>query len=408
MSSLQPMSGQLAAIHETAPDVARLIVVSECHLSRARAVARWGLLLVLFVGTLEITSRIDDWVRFRTPFLTPITSQVDLVARDQDGVHGRANARFQKWAMNALGMRGPDASLAKPPGTVRIVVLGASETFGLYESPGKEFPRQLEDTLGRWVARQRCATQPARIEVLNAALPGMSLPTIEQDVRNRVRHFDADIIVLYPTPAQYLDTAPPQPARPDSSMRPSALPAWRALRPRFLDRARDQMKVLIPNAVAAWTQRRETATYTRNRPAGWRFAALPHDRLAQYDRDLRALIGTIRATGATPVVATHVNVFMRLGPPDRHLLSAWEKFYPRTTGDVIVAFDSAAGQVTLAAAADSGVRAVDLMPLLSRSGETLFSDFSHFTDLGSGVVAGALARSLTALVAARASCEEAR
>jgi hypothetical protein len=379
--------------------------------SRARTIARWTALALLFLVTLEVTCRIDDWVRFRTPLHSPITSQVDLMVRDQDGIHGLPNARFQKWAMYAIGMRGPEASLAKPPGTVRIVVIGASETFGLYESPGKEFPRQLEDTLGRWLARRSegggCTTKPARAEVLNAALPGMSLPTIEQHVRNRVRRFHPDVIVLYPTPAQYLDDAPPQPAPPDSSGHSSPPFPRPAFRSRFLDRARDQTKALVPNVVLDWMQRFETARYARNHPPGWRFTTIPHDRLRQYDWDIRALFGTIRATGATPVVATHANALMGAATPDPHLLSAWERFYPRATGQAIVAFDSAAREVTLSAAADSGVRAVDLEPLLSRGerDDPLFSDFSHFTDLGSGVVAGALAHALTSQVAARVSCD---
>jgi hypothetical protein len=407
MSTPQPMSAQVAAVYETRPDLARLVRKRERRPPRAPTIARWTALLLLFLVTLEATCRIDDWVRFRTPLLTPISSQLDLMARDNEGVHGRPNARFQKWAMNALGMRGPEVSLAKTPGTARIVVVGASEAFGLYESPGKEFPRQLEDTLGRWLARQRCATTPARAEVLNAALPGMSLPTIEQDVRNRVRRLHADVILLYPTPVQYLEGAPPQAARPDSSGHVSALTPPRTVNSRFLDRARDQTKVLIPNVVMDWMQRREAARYARNHPPGWRFTAVPRDRLRQYDRDIRALIGTIRAIGAIPLLATHANALMGPAQPDQHLLSAWEKFYPRATGEVIVAFDSAAREVTLSAAADSGVRAVDLQSILSGGGreQALFSDFSHFTDLGSAVVAAALARALTPQVAASVSCE---
>src|SRR5580704_16764560 len=104
-------------------------------------------------------------------------------------------------------MRGPDIPLAKPPGTLRVVTAGASETFGLYESPDREFPRQLEDTL-----RARLCGDP--VEVLNAAIFGMSLPTLEQDLRLRVRPLDPDVVVLYPTPVQYLNDAMPMSATP--------------------------------------------------------------------------------------------------------------------------------------------------------------------------------------------------
>jgi hypothetical protein len=365
-------------------------------------VARASSLVVLFLLTAEATCRIEDWVMFRTPLFTPLTSQLDLMVRDKDGIHGRPSARFEKWQMNAIGTRGPDASLVKPPGTVRIVSVGASETFGLAESPGREFPRQLEDSLNR-IASRACPGRAAlRYEVLNAALPGMSLPTIEQDVRNRVRRFGADAIVVYPTPVQYLVDETPKPAIPDSSGRATSLPATRALHPRFLDRARGQVKTVLPDVVQTWLRRRETEAYVRRQAAGWRFTSLPVERLEQFDRDLRTLIGTIRASRATPIVATHANLFLRPGARDPHLLLSWEKFYPRAAGAMIVAFDSAARQATLSVASDSAVTAVDLVPPLSAAGDGVFSDFVHFTDHGAGLVAGALAPAVLSATSARA------
>jgi hypothetical protein len=398
------MSIQVPAEHERAPTVDRTVVDAPRQRSAVPRLVSWLGLLALFLAVAEGTCRIEDWLRFRTPVLSPITSQADLMVRDRDGIHGRPSARFQKWGMNALGTRGPEAMPHKPPGTVRIVTVGASEAFGLYESPGKEFPRQLEDSLTRRLAGRQCAGGPMRVEVLNAALPGMSLPTIEQDVRNRVRRFEADAILLYPTPAQYLVDDPPEPARPDSSGGASGLSARRALRPRIVDRARNQVKEFLPEAVKTWMRRRETAAYVRDRPPGWRFTSVPSERLAQYDHDLRALIGTIRAMGATPLVATHANAFMRSGTAEPHLLAAWEKFYPRATGPVIVAFDSVARQVTLRAASDSSAPVVDLASSLSTSAGAVFSDFSHFTDHGAALVAAALASTLASVDVAHSAC----
>jgi hypothetical protein len=93
--------------------------------------ARGAVLCLLFGVTAEIACRIEDRLRFGMPVFTPITSQVDLMVRDVTGVHGRPNARFEKWSMNALGTRGPAATLVKPDSTARVVVAGASETFGL-------------------------------------------------------------------------------------------------------------------------------------------------------------------------------------------------------------------------------------------------------------------------------------
>jgi hypothetical protein len=58
---------------------------------------------------------------------------------------------------------------------------------------------------------------------------------------------------------------------------------------------------------------------------------------------------------------------------------------------VIVAFDSAAREVTLNAASDSATLIVDLAPRLAATNPLPFSDFVHFTDSGAAVVASALA-----------------
>lgn len=380
--------------------------VDSARYSAVGASIRWSALGILFVLTLELTCRIEDWIRFRTPPFSPIASQTDLLIRDADGVHGRPNARFQKWAMNDLGTRGPAASLSKAPGTTRIVVVGASETFGLYESPGKEYPRQLEDSLNHALAsRPACASSDTRrYEVLNAALPGMSLPTIDEDVRNRVRRFSPDVIVVYPTPAQYLEDQPPRAATPDSSGRAAEPPLAWVLHPRIAHRLREQIKTALPDFLKTWMRRRETEQYVRAHPPGWRFSSIPADRLAQYGADLRHLLGTIRSTGAVAVVATHANVFMQPGGMNRDLLLAWERFYPRAPGAMIVAFDSAARAETLRAAADSSVAAVDLATRLSSSPRAAFSDFSHFSDEGAAVVASTLAPSILSIADSRTTC----
>lgn len=127
--------------------------------------ARWWV-AVLMVGAgataFEVAARVEDLLRYGTPLLSPYRSQSDLAMRDALGMHGRPGARFQKWILNNLGTRGPDAPPTPAAGVRRVVTVGASETFGLYESPGHEFPRQLADSLG------------AGYDVLNAAMPGMS------------------------------------------------------------------------------------------------------------------------------------------------------------------------------------------------------------------------------------------
>lgn len=351
-----------------------------------------GLLLV-FGASLELTTRIEDWVRFRTPFLSPYRSQSELIVRDKDGMHPRPNSRFQKWVINNLGFRGPDVTPLKATKTYRIVTAGASETFGLYESADREYPRQLEDTLNAELeGRRGCEGVIRRFEVLNAGFPGMSLPTVTQDIRNRLSRYAVDVVLYYPSPVQYLREELPRAAIPDSSGRPDG-PPWSApLYPRVWKHLSNR---LVPGPIKAARRRLEVASKVRDRPVGWRFERIPDDRLATYGADLRELVGAIRAVGATPVLVTHANAFGAGPLSNPELLRRWQRSYPRATGPTILAFDSAAADVTRSVAADSGALLVDGRAILSTAAAPdIFGDHVHFTDRGAGILAGAIARTL--------------
>jgi len=67
---------------------------------------------------------------------------------------------------NALGFRGPEISLEKPPGTTRIIALGDSVTDGFYVDNEDTYPVQLEGILRE---------SGHAVEVVNAARGGASI-----------------------------------------------------------------------------------------------------------------------------------------------------------------------------------------------------------------------------------------
>ena len=69
------------------------------------------------VAALELTSRLEDRIRFGTPVRSNFTDQSDLIVNDRDGMHGRPNARFRKFILNNHGFRGPDITERPTPGT---------------------------------------------------------------------------------------------------------------------------------------------------------------------------------------------------------------------------------------------------------------------------------------------------
>jgi hypothetical protein len=346
---------------------------------------------VVFAVIFELTCRIEDWVMYRMPIGSPYRFVEDLIVRDADGRHGRPNAQFEKWVMNGLGTRGPAATVLPSPGTIRVITVGASETFGLRESPNQEYPRQLEESLTVRRDRKRCsdssAIPTARFEVLNAAFAGMTVPTIDQDVRNRLRKFRPAIVVAYPSPLAYLENSRPVAAQPDSTSRSTPPPPTRGLYPRSLDRMREQLKQMLPEFVKSRLRQRQTDLVARGHESGWQFTAVPADRLAAFDSDLRHLVGTIRSVGATPVLVTHGNAFFGRQTVDRDKLVAWQKVFPRATGRTLIAFDSLSRLITIRVGADSNLTVVDAAPRLGAAPAAVFADAVHFTDLGASTMA---------------------
>ena len=381
VSDASLLNAQLAAIPAG--------VAIEAPRTFARTATGIGL-AVLFLLSFELTARVQDWVRFRMPILSPITSESDLMVRDAFGAHGRPGAQFRKWAMDSLGFRGPEVPAAKEPGTVRIVVTGASETFGLYESPHREFARALEDSLNARLAAGACGgSHLRRFEVLNDALPGMSLPTVEQDIHNRLGRFAPDVIVYYPSPAQFLEDRVPFATPRDTTRGSHDMPGAvrRILHPRTFDIVRDELKNLAPPVLLTWLRRRSAQAEQRRHPAGWQFTHVPRARLDDYEADLRELIGVIRAAGAEPVIATHATAFERPRSDSAALVQAWERYYPRATGSTIIRFDDSARASSIRAASDSGVVVADVAAMFAHADGDNFADFVHFTDAGSARVA---------------------
>lgn len=349
--------------------------------------------LLAFAAAFEATVRLEDLIRYGTPLLADARSQSDLLMADSLGVRGRPHGRFRQWSLDSLGYRGPEVARIPPPGTVRIVAVGASETFGLLEDSGREFPRQIEDSLNALASREDgvCGSG-THYEVVNAALPGMYLPTAVQSVRGHIAGLAPDAILFYPTPHQYLDLEVPRATT--GLPRPETLPDWfRPFLPRSTGRLRDAAKQVLPTPISMAIRRGEIGALLQSHPPGWEFTDIPPDRTAALDGDLRALVGAIREIGAIPILATHANRFLGTSAPaDEELMLMWRRYAPRATAATILAFDSAANAVIRRVAADSSVAVVPVDSAFRASpSDSSFGDYIHFTNRGSGVVAATAA-----------------
>lgn len=340
------------------------------------------------VVAVEVGTRLDDWIRFGTPFLAEAVSLNDLLIRDSTGMHARPSQHFRKWRTNRVGTRGPEPKHLDRPSAPRVIVSGASETFGLLESPNQEWPAQLQTRLD-----SACGAE--RPDVLNAAFAGMSLPTVRQDLDRRLSALGAQWFVYYTTPAQYLETDVPTPATPSTTRPSGRLPG--ALRLRFPQRVRDQIRASLPEFVLTWNRQRDIARATEGQPATWFFESPPPDRLALFEADLRKLVGSARTLGMRVVLVQHaayLDVSLPPSPRDSLYLPMWQRYYPRARPSALIANEAAAVPIVARVAADSGALLVDPRAMLHADRDRFFGDQSHFTDAGAAVVAGLVAEAM--------------
>lgn len=351
---------------------------------RARVRTWLGLTVLVLAVALgaELGARLDDRLFEQIP-LTANPSSDDLITRDQLGRHGAPYARFKKWHLNNLGFRGPDVAAQAARGVPRILILGASETFGLYETPDAEFPALLR------------ASNP-RLEIINTAVVGMGLPSMTLYWQHLLSALKPDAVLIYPSPFFYLaDEAPAaRAAAPAAGAQHAG-----AFRSRFLDRLRgsvhkpDFLQVrLDQRAVAA-----QLATATP-------FATVPTERLDGYQRELEQLVETIQASGTTVILMTHA---VRFRGDERDLdnrFAVWEErvYTPRADGRILVAFNSAANERLRAVARAHQVRVIDVAAAVSGC-DACFGDLVHFTDLGAQRVAAAIQPALSGAAPARAA-----
>lgn len=356
-------------------------------LPSVRTLAQGAVAALVIAVSLEATVRLDDWAQYGvSPAAAPIAMS-ELLVRDSLGVHARAGMAFKQFHINAQGFRGADFDRAAFRGAL-VIASGASETFGLYEKPGGDWPRQLEDSL--------TVSCQGAVRVLNAAFAGMSLPTVTEDFTRRLAPLSPRLVLYYPTPMQYLEEKLPVAAAP-SATPPGPLSPWRS---RAVPRFRDAFKRAAPEGLVdrlrQWDTRR-----TRAASGTTAKTATEPERLDAFERDLRGLVGRYRAGGAVPVLVQHRNRFAdTTSVTNQRWLRAWERFYPFYTAGAILEFDDAAAERVARVGADSGVVVIDPREAIAPLGESAFADFSHFTDSGSARVGGLVARRIAPVACA--------
>lgn len=341
-----------------------------------RLIHALGFACVLVFGA-ELAARLDDWIRHDVPLLSSPDRDRDLMVAEPWGFRGRPHGHFRKWQLDASGFRLTPATVDEPI----LLILGASETFGLYESPDKDYPAQLVRLLQH--------KQPCR--VVNASIAGISLTSMIVYWDNWAGNFHADQVLIYPSPHLYLDNESPH--LPDNPQAIEAEQRRTALRPRLLQRVKDlyhQLPAWMQKYREEWVIRQETA----GESADWFFRQVPEDRLRQFEDDLSRLVAHVRERSAEPILVTHaISAASPPRPEDQTYLRRMRMYYPRATPETLVAFEQQANDGIRRLAKREHLSLIDADRTLSSRSE-LFADLVHFNDEGATKMAELLAEHL--------------
>jgi len=347
------------------------------------SIARWCLGLVIFVVVLEVCARVDDVSTYGAPFWGPYNDEM-LLQRDSIGKWGKPGARYAKWQLNSLGYRGPELRA----GSVRIITMGASETFGLYEAPGEEYPRQLERDLNSWAGRDL-------FQVVNVAFAGETLPTTILRVPQIVQQVHPSYALIYPDLSSYIWMSLRSPANnlPSQDASRPGLKFESRLSGRVGNLLKQTLPIAIQNELRKISMRREIAS--RHYVI---LDRLPDDRFEHFRQDQQTLIAALRDHEVEPVLVTHATIFSKpLSESDRISLTHWRKIYPMLKEEGFLDMENRMNDVIRQTAAEEHLPLIDADKEMPH-GPKYFADFVHFTTYGAGVMASILANGMEPLL----------
>jgi hypothetical protein len=321
-------------------------------------------------------ARIDDAITYGAPLFEPYNLS-RLYEFDSLGRRGKPNARYKKWKLNSLGYRGPELR----EDTTRIVVFGASETFGLFEREDREYPRLLEKRLN-----ERAGSE--QFQVVNVAYAGMPVDAMIRRVPEITKKVRPRIALIYPTPANYIWLPW---LKSETAARGEEAP--NKLEIRIIEQIKEILKRTIPEETQHWLRKRQILQAVH--AYGQVMERVPEQNVARFRSDLEALTEALQSHGVDPVLVTHAH---RFGPTlteeDRYYLVVWRRFYPMLSEAGFVDMEHRMNAAVRSLASARGYLLIDAARRM-QPGSRYFADFAHFTDDGSEAMSNVLAEGLS-------------
>jgi lysophospholipase L1-like esterase len=277
------------------------------------------------------------------------------------------------WSSNAWGFRGPQFSVAKPPGVIRIVCLGASTTEG---SQGDL------DTYPHFLQQELIQSLPTlHFEVINAGHHGQTIDDLLEILRSRVLPLDPDIVFFYEVSNNiaFSDFLAPAPAR--------------------------GVRTLLFN----WVSRYSAAFGIVSDYLGWmtdtphRFdSSGPKPSVAHFKEVLAEIVRETKAHRSTIVLSSFVTLAqenLRISARKNPLMFRYiyRQCAPLTPGEIAQVY-ALFNQQSAAVAREFGVPYADIASSFPREEQFFPFDLIHFSPEGNQLLARLLASFLQAQI----------
>lgn len=337
--------------------------------------------LVAIALLFEVFARLDDLITYDAPFFRVYSYDTMLVDRDEFGSKGKANGRYEKWILNSHGFRGPEIQIERPKGLIRIVTFGASETFGLYESPGKEWPNQLRAAL-------QTLYPDRKIEVINAARAGLSLESSKDYFEHRVLKFHPDIVLYYQGFSEYMDkdSLRPQKATIEQQQKLKARTSSREHSQGLMDlinqtriypKIKEAFKQKGPKRIVNWFQARNVQTIEARIDKERQIERIDHIQVDYYREKLKEFVSFLREHNITVLLAEHDVDLQCKGT----YIVLW-KYHPSVSADALRQGYPLLNNAIRTVARETGSLFVEQKSLLQNPAENFAEDGIHLTDKG--------------------------
>ncbi|MEZ5358269.1 MAG: hypothetical protein R3F48_05510 [Candidatus Zixiibacteriota bacterium] len=359
-----------------------------------KKIVRYLAAFILFCIFVELTARFDDWVEYDAPFWGTYSS-LRLRSWDDEGTRiNIPNGDFEKWKNNSAGFRGPEISMEKRPGVTRIVCLGASESYGLYESPGMEWPAQL-----------RMELDSTKFEIINVASVGLPMVQYVDYLRKYVMKYSPDAAILYIEPVSYVAARERAINNPESIIKNpkqqqaarqlgirGKLNAWFRAVPK-LQRA---IKQFLPSSIMAEYNRRAAEEMVQSAELTYLKGMTPLDDvpseiIEEYKTELKKIIAFLLENNCQPILCTYPSLIDGgMNDDNMTMLLEARRFV------VELSLEGMANTARRLNEANRGVAEVEHLPLIELENAVprtteYFADNVHYTDTGAEIVARTIA-----------------